>query len=119
MIVQCGKCQTKYNLPDAKIPEAGAKVKCSKCGNVFMAKKPQPEPSMDDLPDSLSSSLDDELTGLGGGPSRPGPSPAQDDHALDDLSADTPGRPPAPKPTRPAPADLHVSCLEKRRGAHA
>ncbi len=108
MIVQCGKCQTKYNLPDAKIPEAGAKVKCSKCGNVFLAQKPRPESLKDDLPDSLSSSLDDELAGLGGSPSgsRPAPSQKSDDDSLDDLFSDSPATSPAPGPSRPSADDM-------------
>jgi predicted Zn finger-like uncharacterized protein len=110
MIVQCANCQTKYNLPDAKIPEAGAKVKCSKCGNVFVAKKsapppppPAPEP---DLPDSLPDSLDDDLAGLGGGaPASPQPSSRAGDDSLDDLFSDSPS-PAAPRASRPEPDGL-------------
>jgi len=45
MIVTCPNCQTKYNLPDAKVPAGGAKVKCSKCAHVFKAAPPAPEPA--------------------------------------------------------------------------
>ena len=44
MIVTCPNCQTKYNLPDDKVPAGGAKVKCSKCAHVFKALPPAPEP---------------------------------------------------------------------------
>lgn len=44
MIVQCPNCSTKYNLPEDKIPDAGIKVQCSKCGHQFKAEKPKPEP---------------------------------------------------------------------------
>lgn len=44
MIITCPNCKTKYNLPDAKIPAGGAKVKCSKCAHVFQAKPPKLEP---------------------------------------------------------------------------
>ncbi len=105
MIVQCANCQTKYNLPDAKIPEAGAKVKCSKCGNVFVAKKsapPPPPPAPDpDLPDSL----DDDLAGLGPSAPPPSSSTAADD-SLDDLFSDGPAAPAAPKASRPEPDGL-------------
>ncbi|MDD5224595.1 MAG: zinc-ribbon domain-containing protein [bacterium] len=42
MVVVCGKCQRKFNLDDAKIPEAGVKVRCSKCGFTFLVQKPAP-----------------------------------------------------------------------------
>nr|WP_321513180.1 DUF3426 domain-containing protein [uncultured Pseudodesulfovibrio sp.] len=40
MIVTCPNCETRYNLPDEKIPAGGAKVKCSKCAQVFKAEHP-------------------------------------------------------------------------------
>ncbi len=43
MIVICDKCNTKYKLDDANITEEGIKVRCSKCGNTFIVKKPKPE----------------------------------------------------------------------------
>lgn len=44
MIVTCPNCQTRYNLPDAKVPPGGAKVKCSKCAQVFKAEPPPSTP---------------------------------------------------------------------------
>ena len=44
MKVQCTKCQSKYNIKDEKIPDAGAKIKCPKCQNVISVMKPEPEP---------------------------------------------------------------------------
>lgn len=41
MIVTCPNCSTRYNLPDDKIPEGGAKVKCSKCTHVFKTDPPK------------------------------------------------------------------------------
>lgn len=99
MIVQCGNCQTKYNLPDAKIPDKGAKVKCSKCGNTFKVEKPRPEPE-DDLLGPLSGpgAMDDPFAGLDDPAPRPGGAasgPPQDD-SLDDLFSDSPPRATAP-----------------------
>ena len=37
MIIQCEKCRTKFSLNESLIKEAGSKVRCSQCGNVFMA----------------------------------------------------------------------------------
>ena len=44
MIVTCPNCDTRYNLPDAKVPAGGAKVKCSKCAQVFKAEPPPASP---------------------------------------------------------------------------
>jgi predicted Zn finger-like uncharacterized protein len=43
MIVICDKCNTKYKLDDTTITQDGVKVRCSKCGNTFIVKKPSPE----------------------------------------------------------------------------
>lgn len=43
MIVICDKCNTKYKLDDSIITEDGAKVRCSKCGNTFIVKRPRAE----------------------------------------------------------------------------
>jgi predicted Zn finger-like uncharacterized protein len=51
MIVTCPNCQTRYNLPDAKVPAKGAKVKCSKCTHVF--KTPAPKASPEEEVESL------------------------------------------------------------------
>jgi len=55
MIVTCANCQTKYNLPDGKIPEGGAKVKCSKCAHVFKV-----EPLVSTPEEEVESLLDEE-----------------------------------------------------------
>lgn len=44
MIVTCPNCQTRYNLPDDKVPSGGVKVKCSKCAHVFKAEAPPATP---------------------------------------------------------------------------
>jgi predicted Zn finger-like uncharacterized protein len=41
MIVECGNCGTKFKLDESKIPEEGAWVRCSNCGDVFQALRPQ------------------------------------------------------------------------------
>jgi predicted Zn finger-like uncharacterized protein len=38
MIVTCTSCQARFRIPDEKIGPKGAKVRCSKCKNVFVAK---------------------------------------------------------------------------------
>jgi len=51
MIVTCSECSTKFKLDDERIPESGAKVRCSRCQNIFQVQKPappeQPYPSIE------------------------------------------------------------------------
>ena len=51
MIVQCAQCSSKFRLDDAKVTEAGIKVRCSKCKKVFVVRKEAPaeEPDYDQL----------------------------------------------------------------------
>jgi predicted Zn finger-like uncharacterized protein len=42
MIVTCSQCLTKFSLDNDRIPEGGAKVRCSKCQHVFTIPKPSP-----------------------------------------------------------------------------
>ncbi|MFH1034760.1 MAG: DUF3426 domain-containing protein [Pseudomonadota bacterium] len=44
MIVQCQKCQTKFRMDEAKIPEAGSWVRCGKCQDVFQVLPPGAAP---------------------------------------------------------------------------
>ena len=46
MKVECPGCMSVYNIDDTKIPEAGARVKCPKCQNVLVVKKPPPRPAV-------------------------------------------------------------------------
>lgn len=39
MIIQCAQCSSKFRLDDAKVTEAGIKVRCSKCKHIFVVKK--------------------------------------------------------------------------------
>ncbi|EPR37568.1 MJ0042 family finger-like protein [Desulfovibrio sp. X2] len=73
MIVQCPKCNAKYNLPDEKIPAEGAKVRCSQCAQVFHVHAPGDE-DLDDLlnagdeeASASGRSGDDAFSGLTGG----------------------------------------------------
>ena len=56
MIITCPVCLTKFRLEEERIPEVGAKARCSKCRHVFEVQKPAPpeesffsrgEPSLD------------------------------------------------------------------------
>ena len=41
MIVTCRACDVSYNLDDSLLKQTGSKVRCSKCGNVFVAHPPR------------------------------------------------------------------------------
>ncbi|UCF71403.1 MAG: zinc-ribbon domain-containing protein [candidate division WOR-3 bacterium] len=46
MIAECGTCHTRYNIDERKIPPAGVKVRCKKCGNVIYIRRPSPQPAV-------------------------------------------------------------------------
>lgn len=39
MIIQCDQCSTKFKLDDAKLTEAGVKVRCRKCQHIFQVQR--------------------------------------------------------------------------------
>ena len=64
MDVGCPKCQTEYELDDARVTEDGVTVKCTTCGHVFRVKKKQlvvTLPSRGDPPINLSTGPAPEL----------------------------------------------------------
>ena len=56
MIVHCDQCKSKFRLDDAKVKDAGVKVRCSKCRYIFMVFPEQPKEH---------SEFDDLLLGFG------------------------------------------------------
>lgn len=54
MIIQCPKCLTKFKLDDSKISDEGTRVRCTKCKEVFVAKRevapPPPPPVQHEVP---------------------------------------------------------------------
>lgn len=50
MIIECDACQAKFKLDDSKIGPRGAKVKCTKCANVFVVKPPSAEEAAVETP---------------------------------------------------------------------
>jgi len=51
MIITCPACLTKFNLDDGRIPEGGAKVRCSRCQHVFSIPKPSAPEQASPAPD--------------------------------------------------------------------
>lgn len=76
MIIQCPTCLTKFRLDDSKVSDEGTRVRCTKCKEVFVARKeipvpPPPPPPVqpetpapdDDLDFSFSTTFEDEGEG--------------------------------------------------------
>jgi predicted Zn finger-like uncharacterized protein len=86
MIVQCPNCQAKFKLPDDKVGPSGARLRCSKCRNVFRVDPPQPSDDDGltdfDFPDDLAPTP--PRAGAAGGADRTGPGAAMPD---DDIPA--------------------------------
>lgn len=40
MVVSCQKCRTRFQLDEARIPEKGVRVRCSKCKHAFFVARP-------------------------------------------------------------------------------
>ncbi|MDJ0851445.1 MAG: zinc-ribbon domain-containing protein [Myxococcota bacterium] len=40
MIVTCEQCSTQFQLDDARVPDDGVRVRCSRCKHAFVVKKP-------------------------------------------------------------------------------
>nr|WP_321260354.1 DUF3426 domain-containing protein [uncultured Pseudodesulfovibrio sp.] len=91
MIVTCPNCETRYNLPDDKVPAGGAKVKCSKCAQVFKAEHPPVTPE-----EEVEALLEEEGQG--------GDTQAGDefDETFEDVAA---GTPPEEEASVDSPAD--------------
>jgi len=40
VVIACSKCQTRFHVEDARVPEAGVRVRCSKCKHTFFVRPP-------------------------------------------------------------------------------
>ena len=47
MIIECEKCNTKFNLDENLLKESGSKVRCSICKHVFTSFTPKEEPEVE------------------------------------------------------------------------
>ena len=48
MIITCEKCNTSFELDENLVKEAGSKVRCTNCDNVFIAKPQARSPKQED-----------------------------------------------------------------------
>lgn len=44
MIVACEQCESRFRLDDSLLGDEGSKVRCSRCGHVFLVRPPREEP---------------------------------------------------------------------------
>lgn len=44
MIVACEQCESRFRLDDSLLKDEGSKVRCSRCGHVFLVRPPREEP---------------------------------------------------------------------------
>jgi len=54
MVVECTSCHAKYNVDENKLPPAGVKVRCHKCQNIIIIKKPIQPPAAEPVAPSIS-----------------------------------------------------------------
>ena len=47
MIICCEECETRFRLDEARIPERGARVRCSRCNHSFVVRPPSGDASDD------------------------------------------------------------------------
>ncbi|HBZ72223.1 MAG TPA: hypothetical protein DEP35_21815 [Deltaproteobacteria bacterium] len=108
MIVACERCRTRFQLDDARVPEGGVRVRCSRCKHAFFVTRPGT--SQDDLVHAAASEAAARPTSA--------PGPTQDlsaalpkDGALSSATLQFGGRIPPPRSARssdgespPAPA---------------
>lgn len=45
MEISCPECSKKYRVDESLIPEKGRKVKCRKCGHIFLVQREKPVPA--------------------------------------------------------------------------
>lgn len=85
MIIQCAQCRTRFRIPDEKVGERGAKVRCTRCQHTFRVMRESSEPQEASLP-----------------PEAPPPPPASPP-PLANLFEDPLPEPPTPSPDLAVP----------------
>ncbi len=50
MIVSCNQCGVRLKVDDSRIKDGGTRLKCPKCGNIFLVEKPAAKPAAPPIP---------------------------------------------------------------------
>ncbi|MGC2425093.1 MAG: response regulator [Nitrospirota bacterium] len=93
MIVSCGQCNVRLKIDETKIKEGGSRLKCPKCGNIFLVEKPAPAPA----PEPPAPPVETPAPPVQERPAPPRPEPP----APPEPSWPPFQEPPAPKPPEP------------------
>ena len=91
MRVTCSRCQTRYEVPDEKLSRGAVRIRCSRCGHLFVAKRrsaaapPPPEPpGAPEPPEAQFNDFDFEAPSE---PARAEPEPEPEIPDLDEIPA--------------------------------
>jgi predicted Zn finger-like uncharacterized protein len=64
MIIQCGNCSRKFKIEESRIKPGGSKVRCSKCGHIFLVQIPGgtgEQNALTDVPEHKAPDIDTEI----------------------------------------------------------
>lgn len=114
MRIACSRCETRYDLPEEKLDRGPVKIRCSRCGHVFVVKK-RAEAPVSEPPPQGAAEFEDFDFGAFEAAARPAaeatppaPEPAPQKSAdFDDFDFGTfepPAQPEAPPVPPPGPA---------------
>jgi len=124
--VECEGCGSPYKVDDRRVPPAGLKMRCPKCGATFVVRKdagaaeppapaPAPAPAAPAAPSLRTAQQKRTMLGVGGLngppviPSGDAPPPPADEPGLPAVAAGLPMAKPAPaRPKPPPPPAAHV-----------
>ncbi len=82
MIIQCEKCNTKYNFDESLIEGKGVRVRCTRCQNVFFQENPSAGiPPIDDVVEPEQAPTEPEQT-----PTEPEQAPVEEKKGVEDLA---------------------------------
>jgi predicted Zn finger-like uncharacterized protein len=116
VIVTCERCETEFQLDDARVPMSGARVRCSRCKHAFFVLPPAAtrDQAIDQaasaaLADDPAPGITEDLPGAPGAPSGADPAEGDGDDSESDwqFNGDLPADPGDSSP------DLHVSGLAR------
>ncbi len=62
MIVTCERCETEFQLDDARVPQSGARVRCSRCKHAFFVIPPAASRAEVMIDHALRGALEDDPT---------------------------------------------------------
>jgi len=121
MNVLCPKCQALFRIDPERVPLAGARVRCSRCAEVFPLSRNGATPATAAAPAAAASPPPGRPgVGTGAGPFAPPRTAAPVPHAPAPAAARAPASAPPPPPTAaprptPAPAAAAPAAARPRR----